>query len=519
MSTGELAKNHTPLSQAPAIRRNGYEKIQASIGGGLMNTNRAITTVALAAAGILGLTTEALAVTKTTSVAGSMSPTQETCLQGLINSVGDGENCMYDGGPAANPTFTPQLAYNEVTGPFNHIAYYDSVATPAAFQTTINGSAREIYMPTDGDGKMSQKVSGTVTVDDGGNGFGADDLISFTLTLTSSGSGSIVRVYSGNSSIEKYDSMTQVLAPTVANFVTPNGSGGFDYVIGSEGFPTEPRLTYTQAGTCQGLFFGDVECGHSFTAFSMSMAVDPDFWNGASAAGIGSLENNLGAKTTGTVVNLQCIDSRSSSGVESLDCVDSQTGYAPWVIGPCAVVGGCTGNQSTGGSVRGGAEDVAWDHLLLKVSTNATGRVLAVKGFNVDDYRVFYQVRCGDNTTGTDSYTLVCNSWTTGYFSGVTLDTDADGINDHDDNCRTVSNASQVDSNGDGFGNRCDGDLNNNNATNAQDYVLFRQQLGQTSSPPNYNAADLNANGAVNAQDYVLFRGLLGSPPGPGKLP
>ena len=94
------------------------------------------------------------------------------------------------------------------------------------------------------------------------------------------------------------------------------------------------------------------------------------------------------------------------------------------------------------------------------------------------------------------------------------VDTDADGVVDALDNCRLVSNSTQVDSNGDGYGNRCDGDLNNNGATNAQDYVLFRQQLGQPSVAPTYNAADINANGAVNAQDYVLFRGLLGSAPG-----
>jgi len=101
----------------------------------------------------------------------------------------------------------------------------------------------------------------------------------------------------------------------------------------------------------------------------------------------------------------------------------------------------------------------------------------------------------------------------------VNPDTDGDGVPNVSDNCRLLSNANQADSNGDGFGNRCDGDLNNNNTTNAQDYVLFRQQLGQPSAAPVYNAADINSNGAVNAQDYVLFRGLLGSPPGPGAGP
>lgn len=94
-------------------------------------------------------------------------------------------------------------------------------------------------------------------------------------------------------------------------------------------------------------------------------------------------------------------------------------------------------------------------------------------------------------------------------------DTDADGIEDYLDNCTLASNASQVDSDADGYGNRCDGDLNGDQATNAQDYTLFRLQLGLPSLAPVFNPADINANGVVNAQDYVMFRQLLGKPPGP----
>ncbi|MEO7385818.1 MAG: dockerin type I domain-containing protein [Gammaproteobacteria bacterium] len=101
-------------------------------------------------------------------------------------------------------------------------------------------------------------------------------------------------------------------------------------------------------------------------------------------------------------------------------------------------------------------------------------------------------------------------------------DTDGDGVPDSADNCRLVPNntgaGAQCDSDGDGFGNRCDGDLNNNGSTNAQDTTLFRQQLGKPSTAPTYNKADLNCNGSVNAQDTTLFRGLLGNPPGPSGL-
>ena len=97
-------------------------------------------------------------------------------------------------------------------------------------------------------------------------------------------------------------------------------------------------------------------------------------------------------------------------------------------------------------------------------------------------------------------------------------DADSDGVPDASDNCTLVANASQCDSDGDGYGNRCDADLNNNGATNAQDTALFRQQLGQPSTGPAFNEADINCNGAVNAQDTALYRQLLGSPPGPSGL-
>jgi len=92
-------------------------------------------------------------------------------------------------------------------------------------------------------------------------------------------------------------------------------------------------------------------------------------------------------------------------------------------------------------------------------------------------------------------------------------DADGDGVPDSADNCSSHANTDQFDADSDGFGNRCDGDLNNNGAVNSQDYTIFRTLLG-TSDP----IADLNNNGVVNSQDTAIFRTLLGYPPGPSGL-
>jgi hypothetical protein len=117
----------------------------------------------------------------------------------------------------------------EITGPFSQIYYYDYNQTPAAFSTT--------YVPAHNSGQISQVIDGTVTIDDNDTPAGTDDRISFTVTLTSPLGGDIIR-YTGDKVVDKYTSMTQALAPNAVDSATANAFGGYDYVIGSEGFPT-----------------------------------------------------------------------------------------------------------------------------------------------------------------------------------------------------------------------------------------------------------------------------------------
>jgi hypothetical protein len=89
-------------------------------------------------------------------------------------------------------------------------------------------------------------------------------------------------------------------------------------------------------------------------------------------------------------------------------------------------------------------------------------------------------------------------------------DTDGDGVPDSRDNCTQVANANQLDSDGDGYGNACDADLNNDGIVNSLDISALRTAFGSTSL-----LGDLNGDGVVNALDVSQMRRLFGTRPGP----
>ncbi|MBK6659569.1 MAG: thrombospondin type 3 repeat-containing protein [Proteobacteria bacterium] len=86
-------------------------------------------------------------------------------------------------------------------------------------------------------------------------------------------------------------------------------------------------------------------------------------------------------------------------------------------------------------------------------------------------------------------------------------DSDGDGIYDDVDNCPTAANADQRDSNGDGHGNFCDADLNNDGFVNLVDLARFKQAFSTTNAD-----ADLNGDGRVTVADLARFKQLFGLP-------
>lgn len=95
----------------------------------------------------------------------------------------------------------------------------------------------------------------------------------------------------------------------------------------------------------------------------------------------------------------------------------------------------------------------------------------------------------------------------------VIRDADNDQVDDGSDNCLGVANSSQRDSDGDGYGNICDADLDNNGRVNFADLAMFRSAFGTADS--NY---DLNGDGRVNFADLAVLKSLFGKPPGPSAI-
>jgi len=89
-------------------------------------------------------------------------------------------------------------------------------------------------------------------------------------------------------------------------------------------------------------------------------------------------------------------------------------------------------------------------------------------------------------------------------------DSDGDGLSDQRDNCVLETNPDQADGDGDGYGDLCDMDIDNNGLVNFGDLAILKSVFG-SSSP----SGDLNGDGIVNFGDLALMKSRFGLPPGP----
>lgn len=92
-------------------------------------------------------------------------------------------------------------------------------------------------------------------------------------------------------------------------------------------------------------------------------------------------------------------------------------------------------------------------------------------------------------------------------------DVDDDGLVGANDNCAARHNPAQRDSDGDGLGNACDADLDNDGLTTLADFALFRTVMFSTDPH-----ADFDGDGIVTLLDLAILKEFLFAPPGPPGL-
>lgn len=96
------------------------------------------------------------------------------------------------------------------------------------------------------------------------------------------------------------------------------------------------------------------------------------------------------------------------------------------------------------------------------------------------------------------------------------VDVDWDGLSYAEDNCVTMPNAAQLDSDGDGFGNACDPDLDNNGFVGFGDFARFLAAFSSRPGSASFSAAaDFNGDGWVNFGDFTILVHFWGRSPGP----
>ncbi|MEZ4334629.1 MAG: thrombospondin type 3 repeat-containing protein [Myxococcota bacterium] len=109
--------------------------------------------------------------------------------------------------------------------------------------------------------------------------------------------------------------------------------------------------------------------------------------------------------------------------------------------------------------------------------------------------------------------------------AGAVVDTDGDLVPDQFDNCSADQNgpnqgSNQVDSDLDGYGNRCDADYDNSLTTTALDFGQFLSTFGTNS----LGETDHDGSGTITALDFGIFLGKFsgtangGNAPGPSGL-
>jgi hypothetical protein len=160
-------------------------------------------------------------------------------------------------------------------------------------------------------------------------------------------------------------------------------------------------------------------------------------------------------------------------------------------------------------------QGTSWEYIqFLWKANNGQNAFLGQEGVNMLDAWINAEVPTAVAVAGDRKMVppVIMASTTWGTPPTGNADDDGDGVVNSQDNCIYVPNGTQLDTNGDGYGNACDGDFNGDGIVGPFDLSTFRSAYEKL--PANADA-DFNGDGFVNAFDLSTFRSLYGKPPGP----
>lgn len=346
-----------------------------------------------------------------TNISGSFGIAENACV--LPISVFVGKNCNYSGAVLIPSDLG---AIGKEIGPLDSGGFYASAAAAPSFTlSTQTGLADDgtpltsflVGVPSSpGDGKVPATFTGLITIDDGGNGFGdTNDTIAGNFTI---GPGARL-VSAGNSLagskkiVEQWTSVTHTLAATTVDSATANVSGGFDYVLGSAGFP-DLLCTGTGSGGIGDCFASEKgadsgEFGDGTETLQPwrqeqggTLLVDPTTSDitryGVAFTGPGM---NVGGNTTAVITDLTCFDTgldpkEPGSPADTVtDCGDSAVAWGTFGVFPNDA-GGTPGDPKLNAGI---------DNLVLMLSTDAAGNIVSANAYYTMEYSI---IQPGDNS-------------------------------------------------------------------------------------------------------------------------
>ncbi|MBI5618445.1 MAG: PQQ-binding-like beta-propeller repeat protein [Gammaproteobacteria bacterium] len=164
-----------------------------------------------------------------------------------------------------------------------------------------------------------------------------------------------------------------------------------------------------------------------------------------------------------------------------------------------------------------GSNDLGFDSMVTVGLYSTPLHGLVASGSYGPSSAVALTYQPGPGFKGTDSFQYAIDDGTHVGIATVTvnviIDADHDKVDDGVDNCLGVANADQRDSDGDGFGNACDADLNSDGVVNFPDLAIFRTRFAGHDA-----SADFDGNGIVSFADLAFLREHFGKKPGPSAL-